>query len=77
MGTKNIKMITEHDIAVKVGRTLFSLHWNITNKRKAERLLADYKNGRRTSDRLRDLMEKKGAKLVMLTRLVSKWRIAK
>ena len=71
------KMITEYDVAVKIGRKLCSLGWNITNKTKAEKLLADYESGRRTGDRVKFLMAKKGAKLVLLSRTVSKWTIVK
>ena len=71
------KMITEYDVAVKVGRKLCSLGWNITNKPKAEKLLADYASGLRTSDRCTYLMGKRGAKLVLLTRTVSKWTSVK
>lgn len=71
------KMITEYDVAVKIGRKLCSLGWNITNKTKAEKLLAGYASGRRSSDRCTYLMAKTGAKLVLLSRTVSKWSIVK
>ena len=71
------KMITEYDVAVKIGRKCASLGWNIRNKTKAEKLLADYADGLRTSDRYTYLMGKKGAKLVLLTRTVSEWTIVK